>query len=189
MTIRVGILGCGGIAGNHVEAYREVAEVEVVACADVDRPRARSFAEKYNLPIWVGSLGELLEVGIDVLSVCTPHPTHEQAVIDAAKAGVHVLCEKPIALTTAAAQRMVDACDTAGVELGVLFQRRFWPASQKVRRTIDEGVLGAPFLAHCSVLLHRDPDYFTRDPWRGKWDTDGGGVLMTQAIHYIVSAT
>ena len=96
-----------------------------------------------------------------------------------------MLCEKPIAIDLGAAGRMTAACDAAGVTLGVLFQRRFWPAAQRIRAAIDDGTLGTPFLGHASVLLHRDPSYYTADPWRGTWATDGGGVLTTQAVHYI----
>jgi predicted dehydrogenase len=80
---------------------------------------------------------------------------------------------------------MIAACDAAGVTFGVLFQRRFWPAAQRIRAAIDDGTLGPPFLGHASVLLHRDPSYYTADPWRGTWATDGGGVLTTQGVHYI----
>ena len=120
---------------------------------------------------------QLLDLGLDVVSVCTPHPTHEDIVTRAAANGVNVLCEKPIAIDLSAAARMVTAAEAAGVLLGVLFQRRFWPAAQRIRRAIDDGTLGQPFLGHASVLLHRDSHYYTATPWRGKWETDGGGVL------------
>jgi len=80
---------------------------------------------------------------------------------------------------------MIAAAEAAGVLLGVLFQRRFWPAAQRIRRAIDDGTLGQPFLGHASVLLHRDPQYYTATAWRGTWATDGGGVLMTQAVHNV----
>ena len=122
---------------------------------------------------------------MDVVSVCTPHPTHEAVVTAAAARGAHVLCEKPIAVDLPSARRMTAACDAAGVTLGVLFQRRFWPAAQRIRAAIDDGTLGTPFLGHAAVLLHRDTSYYTADPWRGRWATDGGGVLTTQGVHYL----
>jgi predicted dehydrogenase len=111
--------------------------------------------------------------------------SHEAVVTAAAARGVHVLCEKPIAIDLASAARMIAACETAGVTLGVLFQRRFWPAAQRIRAALDDGTLGTPFLGHAAVLLHRDTSYYTADPWRGTWATDGGGVLMTQGVHYV----
>ncbi|MEU3847300.1 Gfo/Idh/MocA family oxidoreductase [Micrococcus terreus] len=190
-TLTVGIAGGGAIFRNHLEAYRALPDVEVVALCDIDAERAAVVATEHGIPQSFGSVGELLAWrgadgrGVDVLSVCTPHPTHESVVTEAAAAGVHVLCEKPIAIDVGAAERMVQVCRDAGVTFGVLFQRRFWPAAQRIRAAIDDGTLGQPILGHCSVLLHRESEYYSATPWRGTWDADGGGVLMTQGIHYI----
>jgi UDP-N-acetyl-2-amino-2-deoxyglucuronate dehydrogenase len=184
-TLRVGIVGCGMISRNHLEAFAALEAAEIVGVCDVDPERARTTATAWGIENAVDSVSALLALDLDIVSVCTPHPTHEDVVLEAAGAGVHVLCEKPIAIDLASAQRMVSACDAAGVKLGVLFQRRFWPAAQRVRAAIDDGTLGTPVIGHASVLLHRDPGYYSKDAWRGTWNTDGGGVLMTQAIHYI----
>lgn len=182
-VLRAGILGCGNVAANHAAAYRDLPGVELVACGDVDPERAARFAGRHGaVP---ADAEALFDLGLDLVSVCTPHPMHERAVTAAAARGVHVLCEKPIATDLAAADRMVSACEAAGVAFGVLFQRRFWPAAQRIRAAVDDGTLGIPVLGHASVLLHRDTSYYTADPWRGKWATDGGGVLMTQAVHNI----
>lgn len=183
--LRVGIVGCGNIAGNHAAAYALIPGVDVVACCDVDLGRAERFAATAGIQHAVESVGALLDYDLDAVSVCTPHPTHEAVVLQAAAHGVHVLCEKPIAITIESAERMIQACENAGVKLGVLFQRRFWPAAQRIRAAIDDGTLGQPILGHCSVLLHREYEYYSADAWRGMWATDGGGVLMTQAIHFI----
>ncbi|MET4900971.1 Gfo/Idh/MocA family oxidoreductase [Paenarthrobacter sp. CC6] len=183
--LRIGIAGCGAISRNHLEAFNALADAVIVGVCDVDLQRARDTAEAWGIPAAVHSVPELLGLGVDVISVCTPHPTHEEVVLQAAAAGVHVLCEKPISTDLASAERMVKACDDAGVKLGVLFQRRFWPAAQRIRAAIDDGTLGRPIMGRCSVMLHREPEYYSRDAWRGTWASDGGGVLMTQAIHYI----
>jgi UDP-N-acetyl-2-amino-2-deoxyglucuronate dehydrogenase len=117
--------------------------------------------------------------------VCTPHPAHAPVVVAAAEAGVHVLCEKPIAASLADADRMVEAADKAGITFGGIFQRRFWPASQRIRKAIDTGRIGTPTLGECATRLWRSADYYASDPWRGKWATEGGGVLMNQAVHAI----
>jgi UDP-N-acetyl-2-amino-2-deoxyglucuronate dehydrogenase len=184
-TFRVGIVGCGAIVRNHLEAFSALENAEIVGVCDIDLGRARTTATAWGIPDAVGTVGELLDLGLDIVSVCTPHPTHEAVVLQAAAAGVHVLCEKPIATDLPAAQRMVAACREADVNLGVLFQRRFWPAAQRVRAAIEDGTLGQPIMGQCSVMLHRDPEYYSRDAWRGTWKNDGGGVLMTQAIHYV----
>lgn len=184
-ALRAAVIGCGAIAGNHVAAYRDAAGVDVVACFDIDDRRVREFAADHDIAFAASSLDELFDYGVDLISVCTPHPTHEAVVVAAAKRGVHVLCEKPIAIDAPAAERMVSACNDAEVVFGSVFQRRLWPAAQRIRRAIDDGTVGDPILARAEVLLHREPSYYTAAPWRGKWETDGGGVLMTQAIHYV----
>ncbi len=182
---RVGIAGCGAISRNHLEAFRALDNVRIVGVCDVDPDRASATAKSWGVPHAVTSVDELLELDLDIVSVCTPHPTHEDVVLQAAAAGVNVLCEKPIATKLESAERMVAACDEAGVQLGVLFQRRFWPASQKIRAAIDDGTLGRAIMAQCSVMLNRAPEYYNRDSWRGTWVNDGGGVLMSQAVHQI----
>src|SRR5699024_2434510 len=164
--LRAGIVGGGAIAGTHVGAYRAAEGVEATACCAIDAARAR-------------------DLGVEVMSVCTPHPTHEAVVLAAAERGVHVLREKPIAIDVSSAERMVGACERAGITFGCVFQRRLWPAAQRIRAAIDDGSLGEPILVRIEVLLHRDSSYYTATPWRGTWATDGGGVLMTQAIHYV----
>ncbi|REE76377.1 putative dehydrogenase [Rhodococcus wratislaviensis] len=185
MALRIGIVGCGKIAGNHARALQQVPGVEVVGCCDPDVDRAREFASAHGIARAVGSVEELIALGLDACTVCTPHPVHEQVVVAAAEAGIHVLCEKPIAVDVAAADRMIAAADRAGITFGVLFQRRFWPAAQRIRAAIDDGRIGVPVLGEASVLLHRPSSYYSADEWRGRWDTDGGGVLMTQAVHQI----
>lgn len=182
-VLRAGVIGCGNVAGNHAAAYRDLPGVELVACSDLDPARAARFAGQHGAEAVRPE--DVFALGLDLVSVCTPHPTHEAVVTEAAAHGVHVLCEKPVAIDLDAAARMVGACETAGVTFGVLFQRRFWPAAQRIRTAIDDGTLGTPILGHASVLLHRDTSYYSADPWRGTWATDGGGVLMTQAVHNI----
>jgi UDP-N-acetyl-2-amino-2-deoxyglucuronate dehydrogenase len=183
--LRAAIVGCGTVAANHARAYRAASGVDLVACCDPVPGRAAAFAARHGIEAAVGDMDALLDLGADVVSVCTPHPTHEAVVLAAAARGVHVLCEKPIAVDLSAGLRMVEACEAAGVILGVAFQRRFWPAARRIRAAIEDGTVGIPVLGHASVLLHRDTGYYTADAWRGTWATDGGGVLMTQAIHHL----
>lgn len=183
--LRVGIVGCGGVSRSHLSAYARIDGVEVVAVCDVDLLRARAVAAEHGVAGVYDDVEGVLGHGVDLVSVCTPHPTHEPIVLAAARAGAHVLCEKPIATSLAAAERMTEACEAAGVRLGVFLQRRFWPAAQRMREAIASGRLGAPILGECTVLLERGSAYYAKDAWRGTWETDGGGVLMTQAIHHL----
>lgn len=185
-TLKVAIIGTGAIFRNHLEAYRALDSVEIVAVCDVNAELAARTAQEHGIPQSFSSVTELLaSVQLDVVSVCTPHPTHEAVVSEVAKAGVHVLCEKPLAISVESSQRMVDVCHEHGVKLGVLFQRRFWPAALRIKELVEDGTIGQAILGHVSVMLHRDTSYYSATPWRGSWETDGGGVLMTQGIHYI----
>lgn len=184
-TLRVGIIGCGKIAHIHA-AVREIPGATLVACCDADLPRAGAFAREFGIEFATSDLETFFSRGrLDVALVCTPHPVHEKLVVACAKAGVNVLCEKPIAIRLDEADRMIAATDAAGVAFGVIFQRRFWPASQRLRRAIDDGLLGTLTLGSASSLLWRPQSYFASDPWRGKWETEGGGVMMNQAVHTI----
>ncbi len=182
--VRVGIIGCGKIAINHVQALHGIDGVDVLAVADVDLDRARSFARTYAVPSVYPDVDAMLASGLDAVVVCSPHSAHEAGVLAAAKHGVHVLCEKPIAINLGEADRMVRATADAGVLFGVLFQRRFWPAAARIRQAISDGRLGPPISGGLVARFNRDAEYYV-EPWRGKWQTEGGGVLMTQAIHHI----
>lgn len=182
--LRFGIIGCGKIANNHVKALSSLPGVTVTAVADVDLQRAQAFAETHGVPAAYDDVDAMLGSGIDAVTVCTPHPAHEANVLAAAARGLDVLCEKPIAVDLAEADRMIEAADAAGVKFGVLFQRRLWPASQRIRAALDDRRLGAPITGSCTVRFRRDAEYFS-DPWRGRWDTEGGGVVINQAIHHI----
>src|SRR5436309_1701249 len=109
MTLRVGIIGCGGIAGLHVRGYKESEGVEVVACTDLNAERTRSFAEKHEIKNQYPTVGELLEKEkLDAVSVCTPNYAHCEPTIAALRQGVSVLCEKPIAMNSLEAVKMVE---------------------------------------------------------------------------------
>jgi predicted dehydrogenase len=182
--LRVGVIGCGRIATNHVAALRRIDGVAVVAVADIDEERANTFASLHGVPSAYTDIDRMFQAGLDAVTVCTPHPAHVDGVLAAARHGVHVLCEKPIATSLDEADRMIDATDRARVLFGVLFQRRFWPAATAIRRAIDEGRLGPPITGGVLARFNRDAEYYA-DQWRGRWATEGGGVLMTQAIHHI----
>jgi UDP-N-acetyl-2-amino-2-deoxyglucuronate dehydrogenase len=186
MPLGTGIIGCGKIAETHAGALATLPDSRFLAVCDVDEERARAFAARYNVPHAYGSVAEMVRTpGLQAVLVCTPHPYHAPCVIAAAEAGIHVMCEKPIAVDLAAADAMIEATRRAGVTFGVIFQRRLWPAAQRLRAAIDAGKLGRVILGDCVVKWWRPPDYYLMDPWRGRWDTEGGGVLVNQAIHAI----
>lgn len=184
--VRMALIGCGKIAAIHALALDTLPGSDFVACCDRDVGRAEAMAARHNVPHVFTDAEELFDSGlVDAALVCTPHPAHEPVVVAAAGAGIHVLCEKPLATTIGAADRMIAATARAGVTFGVIFQRRFWPAAQRIRAAIDSGKIGKITLGECTVRLWRGPEYFAQDPWRGTWATEGGGILMNQAVHSI----
>lgn len=184
--VRVGLVGCGNIGKTHAQALAQLAEADFVATCDADEGRAEALAAQHGVPEVFTDVGALFRSGkVEAVCVCTPHPNHGAVVMAAAEAGVHVLCEKPLTVDIGEANRMVEAADKAGIKFGGIFQRRFWPAAQRIRDAIDTGKLGTVTLGECAVRIWRPESYFAQDAWRGKWATEGGGVLMNQAVHAI----
>lgn len=150
--IRIGLVGVGAVAEVHVEAYRALPEVDVVACCDLDAARLDAFSRQHGIASY-SNLTEMLDrADIAVACVLTPARTHEAAVIACAEAGVHVLCEKPLALSVDACDRMIDACEQAGVRLCYGASYRFLPAVVAAKQLIDAGELGDILLMRESAI-------------------------------------
>ena len=183
--VRTALIGCGKVGGIHAGVLANRPESEFVAACDSDGGRASAFATRYGVRSF-SDLGVLLaESGAEALVVATPHPLHAGAAIRAAEAGVHVLVEKPMAASLEDCDAMLAAARKAGVTLGVVSQRRFCEPVLRMKAAIDAGKIGAPALGVVSMFNWRDEAYYRSDPWRGKWSTEGGGVLVNQAPHLL----
>jgi UDP-N-acetyl-2-amino-2-deoxyglucuronate dehydrogenase len=182
--VRVALLGAGRISKNHFEAIAKVPELELVAVADTDLPRALAAGAANGVPGF-GSLEEMLEKApSDLVTICTPSGLHPQHGIIAANAGRHVLTEKPMAISLAAADELVQACDAAGVHLFVVKQNRLNPPIQLLKRAVDKGRFGRIYMANTTVRWTRPQEYYDQESWRGTWEFDGG-AMMNQASHYV----
>ena len=182
--VRVALVGCGRISKNHLEAIDKVEGIRLVAVADTDIERARAVGAARDVPAF-GSLDEMLaNVPSDLVAICTPSGLHPQHGIVAARAGRHVLTEKPMAISLAAADELVQACDAAGVQLFVVKQNRLNPAIQLLKRAVDKGRFGRLYMANVTVRWTRPQSYYDAEPWRGTWEFDGG-AFMNQASHYV----
>jgi len=183
--IKIGLLGCGRISKNHFEAITQQQDAQVIACCDIIEERAKEAAEKYNIPIWTTNYEEILQnPDIDLISICTPSGLHPKHGIQAAKAGKHVLTEKPMACRLKEADELIKACDQAGVKLFVVLQNRLNPSIQLVRRAFEEGRFGKIYMITSNVFWTRPQEYYDMAPWRGTWALDGG-AFMNQASHYV----
>ncbi len=179
------LLGCGKISHKHIHVISQLPGARLVSVYDVVRERAEAQAAKIPGVRVAGEIDEALAApGVAAVAICTPSGTHGKLAVRAARAGKHVVVEKPLALTLTEADRMIDACDAAGVKLFVVKQNRYNRPVQAARRALEAGRLGRLFLAGARVLWHRDQAYYDAEPWRGTWRQDGG-VCANQASHHI----
>jgi len=185
-TFGVGIVGAGMIGPVHAEALDEIEGARLVAVASTCEATGRTLAEAHGAS-WHAEFGELLaRPDVDVVILCTPSGLHPDQAVAAARAGKHVITEKPMAITFEDADRMIRACREAGVGLSVIFQYRFNRDALRLKRAVEAGVFGRPVLGNAFVHWHRTQAYYEeRGGWRGTWALDGGGALMNQSIHAI----
>jgi UDP-N-acetyl-2-amino-2-deoxyglucuronate dehydrogenase len=183
--LKTGIVGCGKVGGTHALAYQALPNSEFVAVCDVAPERAQGFAGKFHVHPYTDLAEMLKREHVDVLSVCTQHTEHPAAVEAAAAAGVHVISEKPLAIDLVSCDRAIAAARAAGIKLGVVSQRRWYEPVQRMKDAIDTGKIGKPVLAIVTMLGWREPSYYLSDPWRGTWKGEGGGVVVSQAPHYL----
>ncbi|MET9231574.1 Gfo/Idh/MocA family oxidoreductase [Lentzea sp. NPDC003310] len=181
---RAAVVGTGAIAAAHAEALRSLGDrVELVAVVDVDADRASAFAREWGVPAVHPTPAALLEAeDLDVVHVCTPPRHHAPLALECLAADVHVLVEKPPALSLGEIDALIAAEQASAGRVATVFQHRFGPAALRLRRLVAEGVFGRSFVARCDTLWYRGDAYF-EVPWRGSWDSEGGGPTMGHGIH------
>jgi predicted dehydrogenase len=182
--VRVGLVGCGKVGQIHAAALRSLNEASFVAACDTSAERAAAFASRYGILPFADVATMRREAAVEAVVIGTPHPLHAAPAILAAQAGVHVLVEKPMAANLRDCDAMLEAARKAGTVLSVISQRRFYEPVRRMRVALDAGKLGRPVLGVFLMYSWRDPAYYESDPWRGKWDTEGGGVLVNQSPHH-----
>ena len=185
MTFHVGILGAGNISETHARAARDLPGVEVVAHWGRDRAKALRMAREYGGMAYEDLENFLRHRPMDMVVVGTPSGLHAEHAGAAARHGMHVLVEMPLDVTVERIDALIDACDRAGVKLGVIFQDRTAPDLVWLKRVVAEGRLGKVFLASARVKWYRPPEYYAGSRWRGTWALDGGGAVMNQGIHTV----
>jgi UDP-N-acetyl-2-amino-2-deoxyglucuronate dehydrogenase len=183
--VRFALVGCGRISANHIEALRQhAAHAHLVAVCD-PRPDALAAAVAKTGAQGFASLDALLAAGgADIAVLATPSGLHPRQAMQAARAGLHVLTEKPMATKWDEGLEMVRVCREAGVKLFVVKQNRLNPTLQAVKAAVDTGRFGRIFMAAVNVFWTRPQSYYDDAPWRGRWDMDGGAFL-NQASHYV----
>ncbi len=183
-TFRIALVGCGRISKNHFEAIDKIDGLELVAVSDADPERAKRAGLEWKVPYFSSYEKMLAESNADVVTIATPSGLHPEQGIAAAKAGKHVVMEKPMAISLTGADALVHACDKAGVQLFVVKQNRLNPPVQLLKRAVDRNRFGRIYMASCAVHWARPQEYYDQAPWRGTWEFDGG-AFMNQASHYV----
>ena len=182
-VLGVGVIGCGMISVNHFKALKQVGNARLTAVCDIDPRALEKAAREQDVRGYADYHDLLRDENVDVVHICTPHYLHAPMAIDALNAGKHVLCEKPMAIRAADGQRMLEAALDNEKQLGVCFQNRYNAASKRIRALLDGGEMGAVLGGSAIVTWDRGEDYYARGAWRGRWETEGGAVLINQAIH------
>lgn len=183
--VRYALVGYGKVAHVHAKAIKKAEESTLVAVWGRNKEKAQAFAAEWNITAFTDMQQMIKEEQVDAVIITTPHPLHKEHAITALQAGAHVLVEKPMALTVSECDAMIEVAKQEKKRLAVISQRRWFPASQRIRKAIDEGKLGTPMIGQVTMLGWRDEEYYNSDPWRGKWDSEGGGVLINQAPHQL----
>jgi predicted dehydrogenase len=185
MPYGFGIIGCGMISRFHSRAIDDVRGAKLVACYDsfcdaADRLATETGCKSYH------ALDEMLaDPRVQIVTIGTPSGAHKEPAIAAAKAGKHVIVEKPLEITLARCDAIIRACHENGVKLSTIFPSRFHDSSVEMKRAIDGNRFGRLTLGDAYVKWYRTQAYYDSGKWRGTWELDGGGALMNQAVHSV----
>ena len=186
--VRVGIIGCGGIAnGKHLIGLKTVPEVDMVAFCDIIKERAEAACKKYGTPdakVYTDYKELLCDKSIDVVHVCTPNRSHSFITVDALEAGKHVMCEKPMAINSEEAKKMLDAAKRTGKKLTIGYQNRQRNDALYLKDAADHGEFGDIYYAKTSYLRRRG----TPTGWFTDKRVAGGGPILDIAVHRIDAA-
>lgn len=180
---RVGIVGVGNIFPMHALPVINNEVCELVAVCDNKEDRAIKAAEEFNCNQYFDYKEMIDKENLDVLHICLPHYLHAEVAIYALSNQVHVMTEKPMSIHFKDAQDMVQAAKDNNKTLGVIFQNRYNPGSQLIKKTLESGELGKIISSKLSVTWDRSDDYYSKSDWKGTWEKEGGGVIIDQAIH------
>lgn len=184
-TFEVAVVGTGHIAGIHAGVIAALdGRAKIVAAADTDPDRLATFGTQWSVPRCYPDLASLLaKESPDLVHLCTPPGPHREQAIECLSRGIPVLCEKPPARSLAELDE-IAAAQAGGARFATVFQHRFGGGAESLRGLVGDPRLGRPTTAVCNTLWFRPDDYFAL-PWRGRWETEGGGPTMGHGIHQL----
>ena len=181
--MKISIVGCGSISAAHIGAISKINDAQIISVADCIAKRAQEVAKKCGAKAFTSLEDMLADEKPDILHICTPHYLHVPMACLAMEQGIDVLCEKPCAMTEEQLKVLRDTQRKTGAKFGVCFQNRYNRSSLFLKAVIDSGKYGELVGMRAIVTWKRDADYYASGDWRGKIATEGGGVLINQAIH------
>lgn len=186
MKIKFAIIGCGAIGSRHAAVLDAEQRAEISALCDVDSNKTDKLCGLYSrsIPVYTDYKQMLSETDAEVVNICTPHGFHAEMAIAAARAGKHILVEKPMALATRDAEEMIKVARENNVHLMVVKQNRYNVPIALTKQALDSGRMGRIFMTQCNVLWNRHDEYYRESNWRGCKSLEGG-ALFTQASHFI----
>jgi len=183
--VRFGVIGLGSMGQNHAKHVEDIDETTLTAVCDVDQATVKQVAKRHNVTGYIDYREVITSGTVDAVLIATPHYFHPPIAVYAMNRGVHVLSEKPIAVSVKQADKMIAAARNSGCVFSVMFQCRTLPVAQAARRIIDQGRLGELRRTMLISLWFRTQAYYDSATWRATWRGEGGGVLLNQSSHHI----
>lgn len=180
--MKTAVIGCGNISVCHFAALEKIEDVTISAVVDIKKDRTDKAAEKYGCKAYTDYTEMLEKEKPDCVHICTPHYLHPEMAAEALKRGVNVLSEKPCAIDLAGLERIKEALSKSTAQYGVCFQNRYNESVILAKKLLEQGEYGKILCARASVHWQREEEYYS-DDWHGRKDKEGGGALLTQAIH------
>jgi predicted dehydrogenase len=186
-TIGFGIIGCGVIGPTHADAILANQEqgARLLAVFDTMPEAAKKMGTRYNVQAYNDLAAFLAHPDLQVVNICVPSGLHAELGVRAAKAGKHVIVEKPLDILLASADHLIQTCREHQVKLAVISQHRFCPAMRQLQEALQAGRMGDLVLGDAIIKWYRTQQYYDSAGWRGTYAVDGGGALMNQGIHYV----
>ncbi len=173
------------IARFHARAIGETAGAELVACTSHSPVSAEKFAAEFHCDVSANPESLLARDDIDAITICTPSGAHLDSALAAARAGKHLMIEKPLEITPERCDQIILAASENGIQVATVFQSRFSPVWQRLKNAVERNDFGILSIGDAAVMWFRPQSYYDSAQWRGTWRLDGGGALMNQAIHTV----
>lgn len=183
--MKFGIIGGGMIAKFHARAIQAMEGGELVSIYARRADAVEPLAQEFGCRAYTDLDAFLADPELEIVTIATPSGAHLEPALAAARAGKHIIVEKPLEVTTERIDQMLEACAAAGVTVSGIFNRRFHPAVAAMKKAVDEGRFGRLTMCDAYVKWYRTQQYYDSGAWRGTWALDGGGALMNQSIHLI----